>query len=408
MDFLDANSILSDFQHGFRHGRSCESQLITTLRDFSNCLNQSSQVDAILLDFSKAFDKVDHQILLSKMEDIGITGPLLSWTSSFLLNRTQHVLLNGSFSDPAKVLSGVPQGTVMGPLLFLIYINDIHRNLSPGTEIRLFADDSLLYRNISDTSDSQTLQKDLDTLQKWELENKMEFHPDKCQVLTVTNKKNRTGFTYNIHGIPLKPHDTAKYLGVTIDKSLNWDAHLKDIYRKASFMLSFLERNLQKVPQHVKIQSYNALVRPLLEYGCCAWDPHTAAQVDKLELIHKRAARFVTGNRARIHGATQANMASLGWTSLQERRAKIRLTNFFKIKEGLLHTPTDDLVPASSSRKGPNFSVPYSRVDAHKFSFFPNTIRQWNSLPSSVKSANSLDLFKSGLSSQSVTPSAFY
>ena len=312
MDFLDANSILSDFQHGFRHGRSCESQLITTLRDFSNCLNQSSQVDAILLDFSKAFDKVDHQILLSKMEDIGITGPLLSWTSSFLLNRTQHVLLNGSFSDPAKVLSGVPQGTVMGPLLFLIYINDIHRNLSPGTEIRLFADDSLLYRNISDTSDSQTLQKDLDTLQKWELENKMEFHPDKCQVLTVTNKKNRTGFTYNIHGIPLKPHDTAKYLGVTIDKSLNWDAHLKDIYRKASFMLSFLERNLQKVPQHVKIQSYNALFRPLLEYGCCAWDPHTAAQIDKLELIHKRAARFVTGNRARIHGASQANMAALG------------------------------------------------------------------------------------------------
>ena len=118
--------------------------------------------------------------------------------------------------------------------------------------------------------------------------------------------------------------------------------------------------------------------------------------------------RFVTGNGARIHGATQANMAALGWTSLQERRAKIRLTNFFKIKEGLLHTPTDDLVPASSSRNGPNFSVPYSRVDAHKFSFFPNTIRQWNSLPSSIKTANSLDLFKSGLASQSVTPSAFY
>ena len=348
---------------------------------------------------------MDHQILLSKMKDIGITGPLLSWTSSFLLNRTQHVFLNGSYSDPAKVLSGVPQGTVMGPLLFLIYINDIHRNLSPGTEIRLFADDSLLYRNISD---SQTLQKDLDTLQKWELENKMEFHPDKCQVLTVTNKKNRTRFTYNIHGTPLKPHDTAKYLGVTIDKSLNWDAHLKDIYKKASFMLSFLERNLKKVPKHVKIQSYNALVRPLLEYGCCAWDPHTATQIDKLELIHKRAARFATGNRARIHGASHANMAALGWSSLQERRAKVRLINLFKIKEGLLHTPTHDLVPAFTSRNGPNFFVPYSRVDVHKFSFFPNTIRQWNSLPSSIKTANSLDLFKSKLASQSITPSAFY
>ena len=236
----------------------------------------------------------------------------------------------------------------------------------------------------------------------------MEFHPDKCQVLTVTNKRNRTGFTYNIHGIPLKPHDTAKYLGVTIDSTLSWDAHLKDIYKKASFMLSFLERNLQKVPQHIKAQSYNALVRPLLEYGCCAWDPHTAAHIDRLELIHKRAARFVTGNFARVHGNTRANMVSLGWTSLQERRAKIRLTNFYKIKEGLLHAPTDDLIPATSSRRGPSFHVPFSRIDAHKFSFFPNSIRQWNSLPPTTKSASSLDSFKSELALHSISTLSGY
>ena len=189
INHLDSNDILCNFQHGFRQRRSCESQLLNTLRDFFNCLDKSSQVDAVLLDFSKAFDKVDHSTLLLKMHNYGIRGCLLDWASSFLRGRTQRVLVDGALSDPHPVLSGVPQGTVLGPLFFLIYINDIHKDLSPGTKISLFADDSLLYRTIADTSDCHTLQKDLDALQQWERQNKMEFHPDKCSVLKITNKQ---------------------------------------------------------------------------------------------------------------------------------------------------------------------------------------------------------------------------
>ena len=208
--------MLNSFQHGFRQKCSWETQLITTVRDFSNSLNNKGQTDAVLLDFSKAFDKVDHDRLLSKLSSMGISSSLHQWIHSFLKNRTQSVLVDGATSSPTAVLSGVPQGTVLGPLLFLVYINDICKDLSPGTIIRLFADDSLIYRHIFGPDDVKTLQKDLNTLQAWERVNKMEFHPDKCQVLRITNKVKPILYDYYIHNTPLKVVESAKYLGVVI------------------------------------------------------------------------------------------------------------------------------------------------------------------------------------------------
>ena len=246
--FFDSKNFLTPLQHGFRQKRSCESQLLTTLRDFSQSLNKKGQTDAILLDFSKAFDKVDHKLLISKVNNAGIHGPLLSWLISFLNQRLQHVVVDGCISDPNPVLSGVPQGTVLGPLLFLIYINDIADNLSPGSSLRLFADDSLLYREIKSSEDSATLQKDLDSLQAWEITNKMEFHPGKCQLLRLTNKRKPILNDYVIHGISLKLFSQVKYLGVTIDSKLCWKDQTNTLYNKASRMLGFLERFFYKCP----------------------------------------------------------------------------------------------------------------------------------------------------------------
>ena len=152
------------------------------------------------MDFSKAFDKVDHEKLLSKLSSLGISDSLHLWIRSFLSGREQTVVVDGSSSTPAPVLSGVPQGSVLGPLLFLAYINDINKHLSEGTKIRLFADDSLLYRIIRTEEDSATLQKDLDTLQAWEIENKMEFHHATtnvrcCELPTNTLQSMSTTFT---------------------------------------------------------------------------------------------------------------------------------------------------------------------------------------------------------------------
>ena len=232
MSHFEKYNVLDDAQHGFRKKRSTISQLVITVNDFASTLRDQKQTDAILLDFSKAFDKVDHEGLLSKLDHLGINGPLLKWARSFLVGREQRVVVEGMESTPSKVLSGVPQGTVLGPLFFLIYINDISKGLSEGTKIRLFADDSLLYRTIESPSDAAILQKDLNTLQLWEKKWKMEFHPGKCQLLRITNKNEPIKPTYFIHDTPISETDSAKYLGVVIDNKLKWTKQYSNLIKK--------------------------------------------------------------------------------------------------------------------------------------------------------------------------------
>ena len=165
---LERSKILSDYQHGFRKRRSCESQLITTIHDLAKGLNDRQQIDAVLLDFSKAFDKVPHRRLATKLHHYGVRGSTLSWIEDFLSDRSQRVVIDGEKSSTALVSSGVPQGTVMGPLLFLVYINDLPGRVNSTT--RLFADDCLMYRTISKDEDVEQLQTDLDSLQRWEEE----------------------------------------------------------------------------------------------------------------------------------------------------------------------------------------------------------------------------------------------
>ena len=230
----------------------------------------------------------------------------------------------------------------------------------------------------------------------------MEFHPDKCQLLRITNKLKPISADYFIHNIPLSLFDSVKYLGIHIDSNLNWNVQTNHVFNKASFMLSFLERNLARCPGKVKENCFNALVRPLLEYSCSAWDPYKQNQIDKLELINKRAALFITGNYTREHGNSNKNFEALGWCSLRERRLRSKVSLLFKIQTDLIHIPGDDLIP--NPRKPDKFLIPSSSVDAHLHSFFPSTVRLWNSLPPSCKSKPSLDSFKASLEGITILP----
>jgi len=247
MQHLDEHSILSDAQHGFRKRRSCETQLLIILLDLSAALYNSEQIDAILLDFSNAFDKVPYERLGVKLCHYGIRGNILAWIRSFLSNPSQQVLVEGVKSSPAPVTSGVPQGSVLGLLLFLVYINNMPTRVKSTT--RLFADDSLFYRKIKSPTDTRALQEDLNAPQEWEQTWKMEFNPSKCEVMCITRKRNPIQATYSIHGHQLATVTTGKYLGVTFAGDLSWKAHVDARTKSANSSLAFLRRNLSSCPK---------------------------------------------------------------------------------------------------------------------------------------------------------------
>ena len=291
---LNQNNVLYDLQHGFRERRSCETQLIQLVEDLGRQLVTGKQVDLILLDFSKAFDKVSHPKLLFKLSQHGVKGNTLNWTRAFLVGRTQAVVLEGESSSEVPVTSGVPQGSVLGPLLFLLYINDLPQNIQ--AQVRLFADDTAVYLTVGSSDDRDTLQADLNTLQEWELAWDMEFNPSKCQVLHITRSKHPLNTQYSLHGQVLEATDTAKYLGVSIARDLNWNDNISSITAKANRTLGFVKRNVRTNNEKVKELAYKTLVRPQVEYASPVWSPHTKHNINKIEMTQRRAARWSKTN----------------------------------------------------------------------------------------------------------------
>ena len=398
MRHLDRNKILTEAQHGFRRHRSCESQLILTVNDLAENIDHNQQVDLILLDFSKAFDKVPHQRLLHKIKHYGIRGKTHQWLRDFLDNRTQQVLVEGQTSSKVPVQSGVPQGSVLGPLMFLLFINDLPEYVE-NSRVRLFADDCVLYRTVSEQEDATSLQEDLDALQKWESDWKMEFHPQKCQLLRITNKKNTIKHNYKIHGHTLEEVDAAKYLGVTLHKTLSWNTHIQNITNKANKTRAFIQRNLHAAPPQTKERCYQALVRPILEYASSVWDPWTKTNIDKIEAIQRRSARFVKSDYSTYSSVDQM-LESLKWDTLRERRARAKVIIMYRIMKEQIAIPKELLTATNTTRgRGHNkrLLLPYSRTDIHQHSFIPDSIRLWNKLSQKLVDTPSLEGFRNGV-----------
>jgi len=401
MQHLDQHHILSDSQHGFRKNRSCDSQLVLTAYDLAGALDKQKQVDVIILDFSKAFDTVPHHRLINKLKFYGINTQLINWIKAFLTNRQQKVVLEGRSSSYVSVDSGVPQGTVLGPLLFLLYVNDLPDNLTSST--RLFADDCLVYKNITCAEDACELQRDLDTLTKWQTDWQMRFNATKCYVMHLTTARKPPPFhRYKLCGQTLEVVNSHPYLGIHLQDDMKWNTQVAHATGKASRMLGLIRRNLSNCSEHLKSTAYSSIVRPHLEYGTVCWDPFTAEHCKQLEKIQRSAARFVKSDYTRTEGSVTKLLKELKWTSLQDRRSASRLVFMYKIKHKLIAIPSDQfLKPVTRQGLRRNNSSNYRKIDGKnlvfKHSFFPRTIREWNNLPDSVVKASSVESFKTSL-----------
>ena len=355
--------ILYDLQHGFREKISCETQLIMLVDELANNMQMGKQTDLILLDFSKAFDKVAHEKLILKLHQYGIRGDTLNWIKDFLDNRKQTVVNNGINSDEVPVSSGVPQGSVLGPILFLAYINDLPEHVK--SRVRLFADDTAMYLAISSTTEGQVLQTDLACLEQWEKMWDMQFNPSKCQVLHITRKVKPLNTKYILHNVDLKSASAAKYLGVTIADDLSWSPHIDNTTKKANQTLGFLKRNIRVHNKDLKSVAYTTLVRPQLEYASTVWYPHHDKDINKVEAVQRRAVRWAIRDYKYTSSVT-AMLKDLNWRPLDQRRIDNRLLMMYKVTYDLVAIPAPEYLVRNTRQSRLIHSLAYRQIHTLK------------------------------------------
>ena len=286
---LETNKLITDNQHGFRKQLNTTTQLLHVTHKALKALDSKDPYYLTSFDFSKAFDKVPHNLLIHKLNKFQFNEQVTKWIKEWLTGRTSRVTINGQISRSFKTTSGVPQGSVLGPLLFIIYINDIPNKVN-HSDCRLYADDTLLCSNLKDTN-IQSIQEDINSLEQWSKSWCMPFNANKCMLLQINNSDKDPRLYMDGHEIPTS--HTLKYLGVTFENNLKWNAHVTNISKKANKTLGILRRCLKGAPQKVKMTAFNSTVMPILEYASQVWSPHTKTLIKELDKVHRKALRWI-------------------------------------------------------------------------------------------------------------------
>lgn len=396
--YLNQNNLLLDNQHGFRQHRSCQTQLFELVTDIHTSIHNQLYIDAIFIDFSKAFDRVPHNRLKLKIRNLQLDYNCTRWIEEFLSNRFQVISLQDCFSTRADVISGVPQGSVLGPLLFLIYINDIAVNLA--SQIRLFADDCVIYKPITSNSDVISLQLDLNRLTEWCNTWQMEINISKTKHVQFASTIRQNANQYKIRGANIGSVSSIKYLGVLFTSNLNWNAHIEHVTSKACKKLGYLKRRLHVANTDTRLRAYISLIRPSLEYASIIWHPHHAYLSNLLESVQNKAARFIMSSYSH-YVSVSALKKRLNLVSLGSRRKFARLVFFHNLHHGNSTFARANLLPAPnvSTRRDHVHKIKpiFARTNLYQNSPLVLSITEWNSLPSSLVSLTESTLFQAAL-----------
>ena len=403
-NFISEENLLNHNQSGFRPSDSCVNQLLSiTHKTFEafDC-NPTLEVRSVFLDISRAFDKVWHEGLLYKLKSMGISGELHKLLENYLSGRFQRVVLNGQTSSWRPVLAGVPQGSILGPLLFLFYINDLPNELK--SNVKLFADDTSLFTYVKDKNESaDVLNNDLLLISKWAYDWKMFFNPDPKkpahEVIFSRKKQSQSNPAISLNNIHVERASYQKHLGIILDEKLNFKQHIDDAILKFNKGVSVIKKLRHGLPRKSIITIYKAFLRPLIDYGDIIYDqPQNESFCKKLESVQYKAALAITGA---IQGTSREKIyLELGLESLKNRRRYKRLCCMFKIMNEEAPKYLTNLIPKGQQTiVTRNSSVPtfHCRTDCFKYSFFPSTLKDWFNLDASIRNSESIAIFKSRL-----------
>ena len=397
VNHLEENKLLAEEQHGFRKGRSCITQLLEIMEIWTDLIDQNIPFDTIYLDFSKAFDKVPHNRLCKKIEALGITGKTLKWIKHFLKDRTQCVKINNTTSENKPVTSGIPQGSVLGPVLFIIYINDIPNAVS--SNIRIFADDTKIFRAMKSIDDYNQLQLDLTHLIEWSQTWLLPFNITKCKILHYG--RNNPLHEYTMNDNPLANDIYEKDLGITFDDGLRFSQHIRQMVAKANGRVGMLKRNFTSINKSIFLPIYKALIRPLLEYGTCIWSPRLIGDMNEIEKVQRRATKLVKGITSLTY--TQ-RLIFLNLDSLKFRRRRYDMLQTFRILKGLDNIDPNIFFEMHSGQITRGHSLKLAKPRANgslRLHFFSNRIiNDWNKLSESTVSVNTINSFKTALKNE--------
>ncbi|CAH8451171.1 unnamed protein product [Dicrocoelium dendriticum] len=389
-EHLAEHSLLRAEQHGFIKKKSCLTNLLCFLDEITRCLDDGIPVEVCYLDFSKAFDSVNHRFLLEKLAWFGVHPRLLSWVSEFLYGRTFRVRIGDVSSSVGVAYSGVPQGSVLGPLLFLMFIND----LAPLIEdpCYIFADDLKLVSR----GNRATLAKDIVSVVNWSKQWDLPLNASKCQILTTS--RDVLAVQTSFGPFPLQCTTQARDLGVIMTSSFKPSMQCRYAANKARRELFRLRRALCNTKPEVFLPLYKAVVRPHLEYCVQAWSPYLRGDVLCLEKIQRLATRMVEGQRGKPY---EDRLKSLGLFSLERRRLRGDLIETFKIMKGLSAIVPSDLFELADSERlrGHRLKLKQQRARLNvRAKFFSNrVVRNWNKLPSELMDCETVVAFKAGL-----------
>ena len=406
MSHMLTNKIISTSQYGFIHKRSAVLQLLQILDEWTMTMDQGKCIETVYLDFQKAFDTVPHRRMMVKLNSYGITDKTHNWIEDFLKDRNQHVKVNNTKSSEIPVKSGIPQGSVLGPVLFIIYINDLPGSVT--SSIKLFADDAKIYQELDDSTHQNQIQRDLSALEAWSDKWLLKFHPEKCKRMFISRNRpdsrtvplslTKTDPDGNKLKVKLQTVVEEKDLGVTFDNQLKFDKHIQNTTKKANRTMGIIRRTFVNLNKENFLPLYKALIRSTVEYGQASWSPYLQKDIKKIEAVQRHATKAINNFK---NVPYPERLRRLNLPTLKFRRLRGDMIETYKMMTNQYDEDVKlNLERSNRISRGHNLKLykgPSPNTDLRKNFFSVRIINIWNSLPQEVVSAPSINSFKNRL-----------